>query len=267
MSDLSHMSPTTRFSGLANLYSRCRPSYPASALDFLLEHCSLSVGSWVIDIGCGTGISSRLLAERGLNVIGVEPNAEMRALANKEPRPASEATLEYRDGRAEDTSLPGDSADAVVAAQAFHWFKPEEALREFHRLLRPRGWVILMWNERDESDPFTAAYGAVIRSAPDAAVVEGPRGRAGDPLLVHSLFVHAARHVFTHHQELDEESLLGRAFSASYAPRDPQTAERFAADLREVVARFQQHGRVRLSYETSVYVAQKKVSEPALQPA
>jgi ubiquinone/menaquinone biosynthesis C-methylase UbiE len=79
--------------------------------------------------------------------------------------------------------LSDSVADAVLAAQAFHWFNCELALCEFHRILKPDGWVVLVWNERDESDPFTAAYSAVIRTAPEAERLELNRGQAGEPLL------------------------------------------------------------------------------------
>src|SRR5207248_3252092 len=128
---------------------------------------------------------------------------------------------EYRPGRAEETGLPGEVAQVVLSAQAFHWFDAPAALKEFHRVLRPGGWVALMWNERDESDPCTAAYGAVIRTAPDASAVEGPRARAGEVLLHSPLFESGERVCFRHAQELGEGELLGRAFSASYAPREP----------------------------------------------
>jgi hypothetical protein len=77
-------------------------------------------------------------------------------------------------------------------------------------------------------------------------------------LLHHPVFVDATRVVFTNEQPLDEDGLLGRAFSASYAPREPAAVERFAADMREVFARFQQEGRVVLRYETSVYLGRRK---------
>ena len=125
--------------------------------------------------------------------------------------------------------------------------------------LRPGGWVALLWNERDEGDPCTAAYGAVVRSAPDAAAIEVPRSRAGDPLLHSPLFDGGERLLFRHEQELDEEGLLGRAFSASYAPREPPEAvAAFAAALREVFARYQRQGRVLLRYETTVYLARRR---------
>ena len=247
--------PTERFSGLAKVYSRHRPDYPVAAVDFILARCGLKPGTLLVDVGSGTGISSRQFAARRLWVVGIEPNAEMRAEAERcdpnGPPP------EYRPGTAEATGLSEAFADAVLAAQAFHWFDPEPTLREFHRILKPGGWAILLWNERDESDPFTAAYGAVIRTARDALAVETPRKNAGSVLLNHPLFTAALQASFPHGQTLDENGMLGRAFSASYAPQVPAEAEKFAADLRAVFARFQNGGQVVLRYRATATVARR----------
>jgi SAM-dependent methyltransferase len=256
MAELSSYDPTGRFTGLAEGYARYRPGYPAAALDFILERCRLDSRSLLVDVGCGTGISTRLFAERGIPVVGIEPNDEMRRQAEKTSLPGGSRAPTYRKGRAEETGMPDASADAVLAAQAFHWFEPGAALHEFRRILRPGGWVILVWNERDESDACTADYGSVIRSGPDAAAVEVPRGRAGEALLTSPLFVEAGRYPFTNEQTLDEEGWLGRAFSASYAPREAEAARAFASALRGVFARWQRDGVATLRYETSVYLAQ-----------
>jgi ubiquinone/menaquinone biosynthesis C-methylase UbiE len=259
--DLSAENPTGRFSGLAETYARHRPSYPQAALDFIVHHCGLSPGAAVVDVGSGTGISTRLFACLGMKVIGIEPNADMRRQAEAEPAPPGSLPPEYRDGRAEATGLPDGSADLVLAAQAFHWFESAGALREFQRILKPGGWVALIWNERDESDPFTAAYGQLIRASKEAAALEMKRGQAGDALLVSPLFSAAQRQQFVNHQQLDEDGLLGRTFSTSYAPREPALAEKLARDLRTLFARTQSNGHVRIQYRTTVTVARRGTAE------
>jgi SAM-dependent methyltransferase len=257
MSDRSRPSPTARFSGLADVYASYRPSYPEKAMHYILTRCGLLPSAVVADVGCGTGISSRLLALHGLQVVGIEPNADMRARAEAEPWTYAGPAPHYVEGTAEATGLPDASADAVQAAQAFHWFEADAALREFRRVLKPAGWAVLLWNERDEADPCTAAYGAVVRAAPEAAAVEGPRGRAGYALLTCPFFEDGRREVFHYAQPLTEEGLLGRAFSASYAPREPVAAAQADAALRAVFARFQQGGQVVLRYETAVFTARR----------
>jgi SAM-dependent methyltransferase len=257
MADPTHHNSTGRFSGLEDLYARHRPSYPAEAVDYIVRRCGLNGTTTLVDIGCGTGISTRLFAERGIPVIGVEPNDSMRAKAEAEPASSGGPSPDYRKGTAEATGLAAGSVAAVLAAQAFHWFNAVAALSEFHRVLRPGGHAVLMWNERDRSDSFTAAYGAVVRSVPGAAAVEVPRGRAGEAILHSPLFTDADLTTFTNSQELDEEGLIGRSLSASYAPREPLAVATFTAALREVFRAHQQEGRVVLRYVTSVYVGRR----------
>jgi SAM-dependent methyltransferase len=258
MSELSAANPTGRFTGLADVYARSRPDYPEAAIDFLLSYCKLAPGAVLVDVGCGTGISSRQLARRGLRVIGVEPNAEMRQRAAAERAPEGGPAPVYREGRAEATGLPDAGADAVLAAQAFHWFEPAATLEEFHRILKPCGWAALLWNERDAEDPFTAGYGEVVRNSRDGAKVEAAHGTSGMALLHSLLFDHGGRFTFAHHQQVDEKGLLGRAFSHSYAPREGEAAERFAEAIRGVFRRFEQGGTAAIRYATSLYLARKR---------
>jgi SAM-dependent methyltransferase len=189
-------------------------------------------------------------------VLGIEPNAEMRKAAAAEPS-RTEPTPVYQDGRAEITGVEVETADAVLAAQAFHWFETDTAFQEFRRILKPGGWLILMWNERDETDPATAAYGDVIRKFPDAKRLEGRRGQAGEPLLTCPLFQDRERLVFRQQQMMDETGLIGRAFSASYAPRDHARIQEAETAFRSLFADFQHDGRVTIHYETTVYVGRK----------
>jgi ubiquinone/menaquinone biosynthesis C-methylase UbiE len=255
MPELNRFDPTGRFSGRAELYARHRPTYPAAAVDVVLDRCGLKPGDLLVDVGCGTGISSRLFAARGLRVVGVEPNDQMRQKAEAEP---AVGTVEYRPGKAEATGLADGWAAAVLAAQAFHWFDPKAALAEFHRILRPGGWVALLGYERDESDPATAAVGAVVRTGPDASTIEWQRASACEALLQSPLFTHAERVLQHQQQELDEEGLLGRALSASYTPKEPEALSCFTAHLRRVFSEHERDGTIVLHYQTSVYLARRQ---------
>lgn len=241
------------------MYAASRPGYPDVAIDFIVSRCGLGTESILVDVGCGTGISSRMFSDRGIKVIAIEPNKDMReeaeleSLANKKLMPAPE----YRGGTAEDTGLASDFADVVLSAQAFHWFEPETALLEFHRIVKPGGFVVLMWNERDESDRFSRGYGDLFRKLPETAAVEMKRGSAGAPLLLSPLFHDASKTCFQNEQRMNLDGLLGRAFSASYAPRAGAGADALKAGLIELFHEFEKDGMVALHYETSVFAACK----------
>jgi ubiquinone/menaquinone biosynthesis C-methylase UbiE len=249
--------PVSRFAGLADVYARHRPSYPDEAVRAVIARVGLTRSSLLVDVGCGTGIAARLFAERGIPVIGVEPNSHMRRRAEGTPCPAGPPPR-YRDGTAEATGLPDAVADCVVAAQAFHWFDAGAALREFHRLLKPSGCVALLGYERDESDPLTEAIGDLFRTAPDAAAIEGPRAKAGDVLGAHPLFGDYDRRMYRNASWLDVDGLKGRVFSSSYAPRDDAGRAAWSAALEELHAEFQIDGLVRLCYETTLHMAKRR---------
>jgi len=148
---------TKRFSGRVDNYVRYRPRYPAAILEPLLADCRLTSDSIIADVGSGTGFLAELFLSNGNTVFGIEPNDEMRE--------AGELFLKTFEkfrcvaGTAEATSLPEESVDIVAAGQAFHWFEREKCRREFQRILRRQGRVVLVWNDRrTDSTPFLADY-------------------------------------------------------------------------------------------------------------
>src|SRR5687768_16300575 len=147
----------TRFSSRAEAYAKYRPCYPAGVVETLKSECGLTTDSVVADVGSGTGILTELLLKNGNRVFGIEPNEAMRVFAEEALKDYPQ--FESVDGSAEATALPDDTMDIVVAAQAFHWFDREKTKREFTRILKPNGWVALIWNERRlDTTPFLRAY-------------------------------------------------------------------------------------------------------------
>lgn len=246
--------PHSKFTGLAQVYASARPTYPAASIDSIVSDCHLKKGALVVDIGCGTGISSRLFAERGFRVIGIEPNEDMRNQAEQEHQQA-DWQLSYQPGSAEDTRLAAGTVDLVIAAQAFHWFDPAPTLAEFKRILKPGGHVALIWNERMETDPFTHAYGNALRRwAKDTKTVESNRANAAEPFLESALFTDYQVRKFENYQTLDEAGVLGRVFSTSYAPKESADRDALTAELKEIVSENSSGGLVRMHYLTTVYL-------------
>ena len=252
MSELSELNPTTRFSDRVEDYVRYRPGYPAAAIDAILAGIGDISGLVAADVGAGTGISARLLAERGIRVLAVEPNAGMRAAA------APHGLVEWHDGTAEATGLQDGRAGLVLCAQAFHWFRKAEALREFHRVLRPGGRLALMWNQRDGRDPFTAGYRQAIVDVEGESPLES---REYDPGLVHAdgLFSPAESYETPNSQRFDLEGLIGRATSASYAPNSGSGLASLRQSLSRLYHEFaDRDGMVELKYVTQVYLATRR---------
>lgn len=243
---------TQRFSSRVNNYVRYRPGYPAEAVELLERECGLRKDSVVADVASGTGIFSRLLLEHGARVIGVEPNAEMR-------RAGEEFLAEFRGfasvhGTAEDTTLPDSSVDLVTAAQAAHWFDPPKARQEFARILRPGGWVALLWNvRRSDLDEFHRGFEALLaRYGTDYREVRHEHS----PADIGEFFEPSgfATRVFESRQELDYAGLKGRMLSASYTPPPGHpNHEPLLRELRRLFDEAQKNGKVSLEYFTRVY--------------
>ena len=234
-----------------------RPSYPAAVVDYLVAAGILTAESVVADIGSGTGLLTELFVGRGNVVYGVEPNAEMRA--------AGEAFLSGREnfrsicGTAEATTLEGGSIDLIIAGQAFHWFDRTKAREEFVRVLKGGGHVALIWNERLDNTPFLRAYEEVVKAfSLDYSRVDH---RQITESVVADFFSPSAVSVgrFANQQVFDREGLEGRLRSSSYMPEEGDVKfEQMMRQVREIFAAHAEDGRVRINYETKMYVGQLK---------
>lgn len=244
---LHDLDPERRFSTRADDYARFRPDYPEEAINFVLE--GVERPAVVVDAGAGTGISSRQLAREGVHVIAIEPNAEMRKAAEPHPR------VEFRGGSAESMPVGDASADVVACFQAFHWFRPDAAFREFARVLVDRGRIALVWNERDSTDPFTREYGAIVRAASHDHPAER-RLDTSKAIYETPLFENVEHQTFRHAQRLSLDGLIGRTRSASYLPAEGAAFEELERALHDLYARSAGgDGTVTLVYRTEVYRA------------
>src|SRR5260370_27703184 len=150
-----------RFSNRVADYVRYRPSYPAALLDLLRAECGLRSSHVIADVGSGTGLLSKLFLENGNCVFGVEPNPEMRQAGEEFLNSFCEFVSVS--ASAEATTLGDSTIDFITAAQAFHWFDPHAARREFARILKPGGSVVILWNDRRmEEAPLTREYEGLL---------------------------------------------------------------------------------------------------------
>lgn len=244
--------PVARFSNRVENYARYRPNYPPGVIDILKSECGLTETSTIADVGSGTGILSELFLKNGNPVIGIEPNAAMRLAAER--LLAGFENFVSTDATAEATTLEPASVDFITAGQAFHWFDRQRAKREFARVLKPGGWVVLVWNERRlDSTAFLRDYeNLLLRYGTDYDKVrhENVAGEiaqffAPEPFQLK---------VFENAQHFDFESLKGRSRSASYTP-EPGTAnfEPMFAKLEEIFNTHRSDGMVTFEYQTRVY--------------
>jgi SAM-dependent methyltransferase len=246
------MNSVDRFSSRVENYAKFRPGYPPGILDVLKSDCGLTKNSLIADIGSGTGLLSQVFLKNGNAVLGIEPNELMRAKAKQLLQ--SFANFKCVAGTAESTTLPDGSIDFITAGQAFHWFDQAAAKREFIRILKPRGWVVLVWNARrlDETAFLRDYEGLLLRYSPDYPVVRHENVDEG----IASFFApEPMKQVSLENgQRFDFEALKGRLCSSSYAPEpgDPNF-ELMLQDLEGIFNKYNENGVVNFDYDTRIY--------------
>ena len=243
---MSELHPSTR-GFAADVYERGRPGYAAAAIEHLVEVLDLRAGRTVLDLAAGTGKLARLLLPSGAKVIAVEPLPEMRTeLERRVPGVTALA------GTAESIPVADGSVDAVTVGSAFHWFQPERALSEIHRVLTPGGGLALLWNARDEENQVQRALSDILEplrgETPDRT-----RTDWGTSLIDSGLFERVDRRLFSHEQLVDEDGLVARVLSVSFVGL-LSAAERHDVeqDVRAIARTSEQP--IRLAYTTELFV-------------
>jgi SAM-dependent methyltransferase len=248
---------TERFSSRVENYVRYRPHYPGETVGFLKDQCGLTAESVIADVGSGTGFLAELFLKNGNPVFGIEPNKDMREAGERflaeYPRFTSLAAT------AEATTLADQSVDFITAGQAFHWFDRESCGREFVRILRPGGRVVLVWNDRHtDTTPFLVAYEKLLRyHGTDYDQVNHKRI---DVAVIRAFFRAEPKFkTFPNHQHFDFPALKGRLLSSSYVPDAGQPRyEEMLAALKLLFDTYAQNGKVTFDYDTLVYYGQLK---------
>ncbi|BDZ49510.1 putative methyltransferase [Frondihabitans sucicola] len=218
-----HEAQATSFGSAADVYERGRPGYPAEAVDWLLPAGAQNV----VDLGAGTGKLTRLLVERVPDVTAIEPSAGMREqLIRNVPG------VQVLPGSAERLPIDGATADAVLAAQAWHWVDPERAVPEVARVLKPGGVLGLLWNIREGAAPWLDALESIMSAASAATesdmASESPQ--VGDP------FGPIERRDFRWTFEMTPETVEAMVASRSYViTLSPSDREAMLGEVRDLL--------------------------------
>lgn len=247
-----HHAAARGFEAAVERYERGRPSYPDDAVSFLVRELGISEGRDVVELGAGPGKFTELIVHTGARIVAVEPVTAMRlALERNCP------TVRVLDGTAERTTLPDSSADAVVAAQSFHWFDGERALAEIHRVLRPDARLGMIWNVRDEASDWSERLTAIF----DRLAGEGaPRYRDlrwREAFERTDLFGPLHRQVAYHVHEVTREVFMDRVLSVSYVADATQDERDRVVDevseLLETDPELRGRETIVMPYRTDVY--------------
>lgn len=246
---------TQRFSDRVENYIKYRPSYPVEAVNFLYS-LGISKESSVADIGSGTGILCELLIENVNKLYGVEPNKEMREAA--EVKLKEFENFISINGSAEETTLPENSVDYITCAQAFHWFDIEKSFKEFRRILKQKGKLILLWNNRINNTDFLKGYEeALLNFAVDYKEVN--HQNLTDEILEKCFISDYQKTIFPNSQTFDFNGLMGRLFSSSYTPPPGHANyEKLIKQMKILFEKYNENGFVKFNYNTEIFSGQIK---------
>lgn len=244
-----------RFSHTVENYIKYRPHYPKEILTILKRECGLNQQSVVADIGSGTGILTELFLKEDYRVFAVEPNKAMREAAERQLNGYSK--FYSVNASAEESTLEDHRIDLIVVAQAFHWFDHENAKKEFSRILKPTGFVGLVWNLRDtEASSFMKAYDDLfVEFGTDYKEVNAERV---DDESIKKFFAPTPVQIYIlpNKQVMDWDAFKGRLLSTSYAPKeDDKNYLPMLERAEEIFSRYQKDGAIEFIYQTKLYLS------------
>lgn len=247
------MDTTKKFNGIANEYTQSRPSYAAEFIEYLLSKYDFSASSVVADIGSGTGKFAKQLLDKGSNVICVEPNTDMRLVAEKE-------LCEYPNfnsvsGSAENTMLPDNSVDFITTAQAFHWFDAKSFKAECSRIIKPNGKAFLIWNTRNNEALINQELHRVYsKYCPDFKGFSGGTKPHDDR--IKDFFNNNYEYItFDNPLYFDREKFINRSLSGSYSlKKGDSNFDLYIEEIEKIFDEFETDGIVKIENQTVAYI-------------
>jgi SAM-dependent methyltransferase len=227
-----HPAAAVGFDREAGTYARVRPSYPLEVVAVLAD-AGVRPPATVCDLAAGTGIFTRLLVDAGYEVIAVEPTKGMRDEFSRSGPP-----VPIVDGTAEALPLDAASVDAVTVAQGFHWFDPSAALAEIHRVLRPDGVLLMVWNVRDESADWVRDLTDLVEARSGGRPYHDHRERAWREVVAEAGGFGPLEEIrFPNPVPSSPQGVLDRVRSTSFvAAMEPEPQEELLADVALLVA-------------------------------
>lgn len=245
------MDTKERFSNRVENYIKYRPGYPDEIIKFLIKEINFSPYWNIADIGSGTGILSKLFLNNGNFVFGVEPNNEMRKAGKQQLK----SFLQFKsiNGSAENTGLEKNSIDLISVGQAFHWFNLEKSKKEFQRILRKNGYVLLIWNSRrTNSSVFLKGYEELLTNySVDYKLVDH---KNVNEKILNEFFYKYKLKILPNYQIFDFEELKGRLLSSSYTPLpDHPNYKPMIKELENLFNQNEIKGKVKFEYDTELF--------------
>ncbi|WP_421385323.1 class I SAM-dependent methyltransferase [Bacillus salacetis] len=232
-------------------YALGRPSYPVDILRILRE-LGVNNQSVIADIGAGTGILTHMLGSLECSVLAIEPNQHM--LDECRTYCKGYKNIQFIDAPAEETTLKENSVDIITIAQAFHWFDKQLCKREFKKILKEDGYVLILWNEMQTDSQLAQEYTSLLRKYRVKSTA-GISNIDPDKEKLDFFGQDYTKVYFDNWQTVTEEGFIGGAMSLSYTPskKDEIYAD-FASELRFLFSTYQQNDKVTFQYKTEVCI-------------
>lgn len=248
------MKGVDRFSNKAEKYELYRPEYPEGSISKILKLCEISNNKVKIaDIGFGTGKFTKLLLDKGFTVYAIEPNEQMRAIA--ENKFINYDNFNSINRTAETTGLEDNSISIITVAQAFHYFDLDKVKKEFKRILKLEGKVVLLWNFRSRESNFIKEYENIIYNLHSSKIKPTHAQDNMTDKLFKDFFTNYKITNISNVQEFDFDSLWGRTLSNNHMPNEnePEYQELYN-DLKKLFNKYQKDGKILFEYRTQIVV-------------